>query len=233
VIGKKNAHNIDRSVMVIFFLCLYLAFVIMFGLKLGTWDDNIPGRCYYADGISMPNSLHPLGDGLYLAITSLYFFSSMAACGMVAINTSPQLQRFLALEHLIPNLDTQMTSLSIFELMSGAISDAIDFIYAGKLSSRELFRSIVQRFRKFIAVSLHEGSPKFTILMLAMLQYPLHIYMIFALRAANDHLLKGDSENYWGFGQVVALVLLASSVLQGFRAILGNYSWASCCVYFY
>lgn len=46
------------------------------------------------------------------------------------------------------------------------------------------------------------------LLITALLQYPLHLYMVVSLRVANDKYLQGDSENTWGFGQIVALILL-------------------------
>jgi hypothetical protein len=99
------------------------------------------------------------------------------------------------------------------------------------MTLKERLTSIAQRFRNRdkspVASALSNDKLKLIVLVLAMLQYPLHIYMIFTLRASNEHRLNGDSENYWGFGQVVALVLLASSVLQGLRAILGKYSCAA------
>ncbi|KAG8358680.1 hypothetical protein FVEN_g3665 [Fusarium venenatum] len=49
---------------------------------------------------------------------------------------------------------------------------------------------------------------------LAMAQYPLHLYMTIALRAGNESLLSGDSENAWGFGQIVALILYAATLLE-------------------
>lgn len=220
MIGNKNAHNSDRSVLVLFFLSLYSAFVIMFGLKLQTWDENIPGQCYSANQISTPTSLHPLGDDVYLAITSIYFFTSMTACGLVAVNTNPQLQRYLAIEYLVS--DRNSNPITIFDFFSGTISGVAHLFNADKLSLKDLGRFITQQLQRYFALVPHDERPKLIVLALAMLQYPLHIYMIFALRAGNEHRLNGDSENYWGFGQIVALVLLASSVLQGLRAILGR-----------
>ena len=52
------------------------------------------------------------------------------------------------------------------------------------------------------------------ILALALIQYPVHVWSIFALRAANDKLLTaGLAEQQWGFGQIVAIVLLGSNVV--------------------
>ena len=61
------------------------------------------------------------------------------------------------------------------------------------------------------------------VLALALVQYPVHSYMVFALRNANEAQLVGDSENTCGFGQVVALALLGASVLECVRAAVGEY----------
>lgn len=199
----------------------------MFGIKLQTWDENIPGRCYYVNGISKPNSLHPLGDQLYLAVTCLYFFTSMGACGIVALNMNPQLQRYLALRYLISELGSSQkdsSPMKIFEFVSESISNVINKLNAEKLGLKEFGKFMAEWYPRYFALSSLERT-KLAVLTRAMLQYPLHIYMIFALRAANEYRLNGDSENYWGFGQIVALVLLASSVLQGFRALLGRFAW--------
>ncbi|KAK3348732.1 hypothetical protein B0T25DRAFT_546399 [Lasiosphaeria hispida] len=50
--------------------------------------------------------------------------------------------------------------------------------------------------------------------MAALLQYPLHLYSTVALRTSNEGLLEGDSENNWGFGQVMALVLVVDTFIK-------------------
>lgn len=156
---------------------------------------------------------------------------------MVALIAFLKLQHFPVPEYLIPILSTMSifqgtTSPSIFDLVSGVISDVFNSSHAEELSLKEWLTSIVQQLRDsgkpLLASALSSDRLKVTVLMLAMLQYPLHIYMIFALRAANEYRLNGDSENYWGFGQIVALVLLTSSILQGFRALLGRFAWSLC-----
>ncbi|KAJ4152229.1 hypothetical protein NW765_017738 [Fusarium oxysporum] len=61
---------------------------------------------------------------------------------------------------------------------------------------------------------------KFWILILALGQYPLHTYMVFALRASNQGYLIGDSENEWGFGQVMAMVLVGPFFLECIRGAI-------------
>jgi hypothetical protein len=48
-----------------------------------------------------------------------------------------------------------------------------------------------------------------TVLVLALAQYPLHIYFMTVVRTANTNKLEGpESENDWKFGQTIAILLL-------------------------
>lgn len=52
-------------------------------------------------------------------------------------------------------------------------------------------------------------------LLVALIQYPVHLYSIFVMRAMNEsHLVQGSSEQDWGFGQVVAVILLGNNVVM-------------------
>lgn len=181
IIENNRSYNRDRSVMIALFICLYIAFIRLFGMELNKWNDKVPGHCYYAVVIPFLNRLHPLTDILYLTSTSMSFFNSMGFCGEIYFSSS-KLQR----------------------------------IYAQRFPNKRII--------KLLTPMLAPYDYKALLLLLATFQYVIHIYMIFAMRAANEHHLKGDSENSWGFGQVVAMVLLGSSVLQGVRAIIGMYS---------
>ena len=133
----------------------------MFGLKLHTWDNNIPGQCYSANRISTLTSSHPLGDEIYIAITSIYFFASMAACGLVAVNTHLRLQQFLAMKHLV--FDRNSNPITIFDFFSGIISDVVNVFNAEKLTLKGKGRSItqqLQRYFAFLALFAHGERPK-------------------------------------------------------------------------
>lgn len=65
-------------------------------------------------------------------------------------------------------------------------------------------------------------STSHTVLSFALAQYPLHLYSVLALRISNQHLLAGESENTWGFGQIVALVMLAQTFIECLRAFKGT-----------
>jgi hypothetical protein len=59
------------------------------------------------------------------------------------------------------------------------------------------------------------------LLSVAMVQYPLHLYNVFALRAGNQHLLSGESENTWSFGQIVALIMVGQTLVEFCRGVQG------------
>jgi heme/copper-type cytochrome/quinol oxidase subunit 4 len=67
---------------------------------------------------------------------------------------------------------------------------------------------------------------RFSIIQLSAIQYPIHLYMIITMRESNANLLEGNSENEWGFAQIVALVLLASTLIECVRGVKGTYSRA-------
>ncbi|KAK7993421.1 hypothetical protein PG989_006802 [Apiospora arundinis] len=60
---------------------------------------------------------------------------------------------------------------------------------------------------------------------MAMVQYPVHCYMVWALRASNEPFLSGSSENEWGFGQIVALALVVPMLLQWMKAVAEHNLW--------
>jgi hypothetical protein len=59
--------------------------------------------------------------------------------------------------------------------------------------------------------------------LIAMVQYPVHLYSTVALRVSNAPFLQGDSENSWGFGQIVALVTLLGTLLECIRGMDSKY----------
>lgn len=59
---------------------------------------------------------------------------------------------------------------------------------------------------------------------IAALQFPLHLYSVFTLRASNEHLLNsGNTEQQWGFGQIVAVVILGQNLTVLLNGISGNH----------
>jgi len=58
----------------------------------------------------------------------------------------------------------------------------------------------------------------------AMIQYPIHLYSTIVLRITNAPLLEGDSENDWGFSQIVALMTLFATIVEFLRGLASKFS---------
>ncbi|KAM0261302.1 hypothetical protein ACHAQJ_002333 [Trichoderma viride] len=68
-----------------------------------------------------------------------------------------------------------------------------------------------------LAAALSGARWRHTILILAFLQFPVHLYMALALRSSNQGKLQGYRyENKWDFGQTTAIVLLAVAARELF-----------------
>lgn len=74
----------------------------------------------------------------------------------------------------------------------------------------------------FVILQMIVWFMRFTVVSTALLQYPLHLYMVCGIRAANKKYLQGDPEDSWGFGQVVALILLLPVLKECVRACIGK-----------
>jgi hypothetical protein len=59
------------------------------------------------------------------------------------------------------------------------------------------------------------------LLIVAAVQWPVHVYSVVALRVANRGRLEGDSEDSWGYGQIVAVVLLFGILIECVKGFLG------------
>ncbi|KAK2743478.1 hypothetical protein FQN55_007249 [Onygenales sp. PD_40] len=67
---------------------------------------------------------------------------------------------------------------------------------------------------------------RWTVLTLAMIQFPLHLYSVVAMRRANEGLLEGGGEeNRWGFGQVVAIIMLAGTLIECLKGVQEYWLW--------
>ena len=131
------------------FLLLYLTFVIMFGIRLNDWDDSTPGQCYSTSRIAVPDGLHPIGDQIYLGITSFYCYALLF---------------WATIESRTPGQRDQA---------------------------------------------------QIVVLIMGSLQFVLHVYMAISLRVSNQSLLDNPSvEEKWGFGQILAVVMLGATVIQ-------------------
>jgi len=63
------------------------------------------------------------------------------------------------------------------------------------------------------------------VLSFAAIQGPFHAYAIFTLRKDNEALLtSGIAEQQWGFGQIVAMILLGTNIVALVNGIQGKFS---------
>ncbi|KAK2746305.1 hypothetical protein FQN55_005733 [Onygenales sp. PD_40] len=178
----------SRYLFIAIFAILYLAFSIVFGIRLTNWDTSEPGMCYSSSGIAPANN-HPGVDHIYLGATCAFFYVALI-CAIIDPSALSRLQDKVA----------QKTRLA--ETLRRISRGGMNFSYS-------------------------EGAPENTvtensriILSLAMLQFPVHLYFIVALRVANTDLLEGGSEeNDWTFGQVVAIVMLGGTLLECYKGI--------------
>ena len=62
------------------------------------------------------------------------------------------------------------------------------------------------------------------VLLIAMLQLPLHLYFLIRLRLTNEPLLlDGNDDNEWGFGQIYALITSAGLIVECCKGYLSVY----------
>ncbi|KAH6954869.1 hypothetical protein DER45DRAFT_317013 [Fusarium avenaceum] len=201
----KNTHVIPPLVL---FAIAYICFCVTLAIKLDGWDEELPGRCYNTQFTAAPSTTQPLGSYISLIITSLYSLAALLICYTVstAANVTSSKSRFLR----------SLMSLLLVKvrraLRSSSSSVAENILAAHIHEVRDPIPGLIYSSRK-------PEDYAWLIISLAMYQYPIHLYMTIALGAANESLLSGDSENAWGFGQIVALILCATTLLECVKGI--------------
>ena len=213
-----------RMLLIFVFLILYLIFAILFGIRLDQWDNNVPGRCYEAGALSLPNSKHPHVAKIYLGITCLFMFVSLHLTLVMAVSRckahSAWVKRYAAV--LFPvNLDrgTLTDYFSAFSLPRSLKQ----WVVKPGLNSR-IWCSSIWSSRVWYPLKVLLASAKINpVLTIAMLQLPLHLYFIICIRIDNEPLLlNGSDENRWGFGQIYVLVTSAAPVVQCFKGYVSK-----------
>ncbi|KAI0012747.1 hypothetical protein F4779DRAFT_566716 [Xylariaceae sp. FL0662B] len=222
VVFTRKVALFYRAYLVSLFASLYLAFVILFGLRLRSWDDNTPGSCYHAERISAPGARHPYVDNIYVAITSLYLFGSLY-CSFKSANVTLDevLHRFHRASEDAPSRHRLINAVNRAGTAISLPGSSLLTLIKGFVGTRpDVYEEVGEMLRRSEHIAEEENKVylRFSILVIALLQYPLHNYTLFQLRISNEPYLSGDSENEWGFGQIIALVLLASVVLECVRA---------------
>lgn len=129
---------------------LYIGFAIMLGIRLDCWNNSLPGKCYRASKIALPNAKHPFVDQIYLGVTCFYVFCLMSTAKLLCR------------------------------------------VYEQRLYQQK------------------------SIIVAGTLQFIVHVYTLVALLISNQSLLDNIAlEESWGFGQVIAMVMLAATTLEG------------------
>lgn len=247
-VGRPIRRMISRIVLVVTFFILYIVFVVLFGIRLRSWDETQAGYCYDTTGIATPNAAHPMVDEVYLALTCLYMYT---AYGLVADAVLFDGQFFHAyfdatrgnnwneLYARIParyrsyidrfdNKSKGILSILLPGLRGSQPADAgfWDRMYQKIIKRRPSFSKHEATFRIITKILTRSVRPTYDlspVLILAMLQLPLHLYFLIRLRVSNEPLLQeGSTENEWGFGQIYALISSAAILTECVRSFDGK-----------
>lgn len=109
----------------------------------------------------------------------------------------------------------------------GALIWACGGCFDGDAQPTDPITVFFYKLAKFLPGNAGELAAVKMVLTYAFIQLPLHLYMVIALRATNQPLLEGDSENAWGFGQVISMVMVAATLSEcwkGYRGAWDRYS---------
>lgn len=209
-------------------------------MHLRAWNLTTTGSCYNTRLIAALNAKHPIVDQIYLGVTCFYMFAALyisigvdEAIEMTAKKLPTRLQDLqLELPNPVRDLLAAVTAfrnrLHEIQLEGSAWVQDLHAPMMGvensRLYSELLFGAFLPQTEttKEEATAFTLATTRRTALSLALAQYPLHLYNVFALRASNQHLLIGESENTWGFGQIVALVMLVQTFVECFRGVEGT-----------
>jgi hypothetical protein len=180
------------------------------------------GYCYRYKGIASPASSHPTVDQIYLGITCLYMFSLLGY-------SYTESYAYTTLLYKLPALGlAELTKMAGLGEQYGALQDRFEpqiaFCRAQYGFVREVLSGRYPLFLHNLAIIdrppssrerrlfsfLNSFDSLSSAMSLPLAQYLLHLYMVWAIRSANQVHLQGDFEDTWRFGQVVALVQILS-----------------------
>lgn len=193
----------SMSLWIVVFCMLYLVYVILFGLALGKWHVDKFGYCYRYKGIATSDSSHPKVDQIYLGITCLYMFALLST-SYTETHGSPG-----SLHSSFPALSSVGLEIGLRKWFV-SLRDRYNSV---RVFKEPKYASILERLLARY-IWLYSLSLRIGIVCVTVGQYLLHLYMVWAIRSANRVHLQGDSEDTWGFGQVVALIQILP-VLKG------------------
>lgn len=188
----------SRFISYILFGALYVVFFAKFIAKLSRWNNAIAGLCHHTDGVTRANASHPHDDIVYVCIT----FASM-------------LLAFLGCFVLTGASDRLTDRLGAMDLANYEPSVVITNIV-----NQPAWRFRLHLVKTWLFTFLYYTVALLDILLYTLMfvspigQFTVHLYMAVSLRHANQAYLD-ESEDEWGFGQVLAVVLLFPLVIEG------------------
>lgn len=213
--GVDTSDLLSRVLLMLVFGLFYLVFIIVFGVNLGKWDDNVTGRCFDTRGLASPHAQHPYVDEIYLGVTSFYMFVMLLLTLAIAISRcepDPDWgKRRSALAGVL--IDISKAYARTFDMSS-------QFVPFESWGNQKGLKSIIWYPFK-IQAALARANPT---LFIAIAQLPLHLYYVIRLRLTNEPLLTdGNDESHWGFGQIYALIMSAGLVVEICKGGLSAY----------
>ena len=216
--GVDTSDLLSRALLVSVFAFLYLLFVILFGVHLGQWDDNVPGRCYNSHHLATPMARHPYMDQIYLGFTCLYMFTVLFLALLLAISRCEVDPAWGKRRSALAGVVIKIAK--YYDRSSRATS-------IGSWVDVQGLNSVVwYPFKIFITQA--DQNP---VLSAAMVQLPLHLYFIIRLRLTNEPLLPNvNEENQWGFGQIYTLITSVSLLVECCKGSISAYISSMACI---
>jgi hypothetical protein len=196
-----------RLSLIAIWAALFVSYFSIFATHLQDWDEEAPLHCYHTRYISHPGNPHPRSELAYLGVTFLCIMVTILYAILVALaqRSHQGLSPWQKGAHLIESLFTPL------EGTIGPNSNSLTVTVQDTIIQPYL--DIMQLLTSTQADVVASDAQNF-IIGVATLQCPLHIYSIFTLRATNEQYLDaGGAERNWGFGQIVAIVLLGANIL--------------------
>jgi hypothetical protein len=176
---------------------LYFTYFAIFATRLQSWNEDVPFACYNTEDTSRPGSHHPRVDRIYIGFAFAGTIYSLLYASSLALSPILRCQVLSWKRKRVPPKLPQTLG-PVLKRILGVFS------YSLPTTRKDLLTTIESQ----------ENNLKEYHVSLACLQSLVYIYMIFALRHANEpYLGSNDASSEWGFGQVVALALLGANIL--------------------
>lgn len=234
--------SIGPHTYLLVFSCLHLGYCVILGRRLNKWDYGIDGECYNTSPLDTSHLTHPVSDQTYLSFTCFYMFASILLCWLCG-----GIQKESNVEHQESKRahgGGGSNSKAVFLSELGQVLRVSYRSFSPTQLTKRLWRRLcgVEKPNEMSSQALLQHSPidkveglgkmstKIFLLLISLGQFPVHTYEIFALRHYNEHRLSGDSEDSWGFGQIVALVSLGSTLVQSIGTIIGMCHFFCMCI---